>query len=231
MRTLSSLGLLLGLTAIPMASSASVTDFVTNNSFEDVQISGGRSTNPLDVPGWTKVGEEGDALIWRIGYSDILGSVTTTGHGNQFVTLGCGFNSSTCGVTSWSQAIISLPAGAYDLRFDIAVEFGPGGSGGPTHTQSLTVSLSGGASASQVFSADGSVEGNYWLDWETKSLLFGANGAPVLLTFSTNNLQFDIGIDDVHIFAAIPEPEAYAMLIAGLGLLGFAARRATRRGR
>jgi len=47
------------------------------------------------------------------------------------------------------------------------------------------------------------------------------------VTFSTMNLPFDIGLDGVHIFATavIPGPETYALLIAGLGMLGFAARR------
>jgi len=46
------------------------------------------------------------------------------------------------------------------------------------------------------------------------------------VTFSTTNLQFDIGLDDVHIFpTVISEPETYALLIAGLGMLGFVARR------
>ncbi len=36
-------------------------------------------------------------------------------------------------------------------------------------------------------------------------------------------------IDNVTINAAIPEPETYAMLLAGLGLLGFAARRRQRK--
>ena len=38
-----------------------------------------------------------------------------------------------------------------------------------------------------------------------------------------------LGAQDVAVFAPIPEPETYAMLLAGLGLMGFIARR--RRGR
>ena len=65
------------------------------------------------------------------------------------------------------------------------------------------------------------------------SLLDGTN----TLTFNSringipNSLAADIGahIDNVSVIqtsvAAIPEPETYAMFLAGLGLLGFAARR------
>ena len=40
-------------------------------------------------------------------------------------------------------------------------------------------------------------------------------------TFHNNNT----GSFEVNVAAAVPEPETYAMLLAGLGLLGFAARR------
>jgi len=210
----------LALAAFALCSSAhaSVTDFITNNSFEDVQIGPPfNSTNPLDVPGWTKVGPTGDALLWAKGYHDGGGTVSVTADGNQFVTLGCGASSSSCGLTSWSQAF-SLPAGSYTLQFAMAAELF-------NSTQALNVALSGGASASQSFSATGTVGVNYWADWQSKSLAFGANGAPVILTFSTNNLGFDVGLDNVHVLSAIPEPESYAMIMAGLGLMGFIARR------
>ena len=212
----------LALLALPLASHASVTDFVTNNSFEDVQIgSPFHSTNPADVPGWTKVGPNGDSLLWAKGYVDSAGSVQTAADGNQFVTLGCGFNSSSCGLTSWSQTF-SLPAGSYTLQFAMAAEF-------VNSTQAVNVALTGGANAVQDFSADGSIAQNYWADWETKSLDFSATGAPVTLTFLTNNLGFDVGLDNIHVLSAVPEPETYAMIMAGLGLMGFIARR--RRGR
>jgi hypothetical protein len=41
----------------------------------------------------------------------------------------------------------------------------------------------------------------------------------------SRNLATSSILDNVTISAAVPEPETYAMLLAGLGLLGFAARR------
>ena len=59
-----------------------------------------------------------------------------------------------------------------------------------------------------------------------------AAGSPITLgTFSSfeqhaqGNARRDITAGSVIVAAAIPEPEAYGMLLAGLGLLGFVARR------
>jgi hypothetical protein len=68
---------------------------ITNGDFEAVQIgSPFFSINPADIPGWTHSGDVGDALLWAIGYTDIGGSATVAGHGNQFVTMGGGFDAS-----------------------------------------------------------------------------------------------------------------------------------------
>lgn len=37
-----------------------------------------------------------------------------------------------------------------------------------------------------------------------------------------------IALDDIRVATPVPEPETYALMLAGLGLLGFAARRSTR---
>jgi hypothetical protein len=37
-----------------------------------------------------------------------------------------------------------------------------------------------------------------------------------------------LSVIDAGVMAPIPEPQTYALLLAGLGLLGFAARRRTR---
>ena len=66
---------------------------VINGSFEDVQISSPFvSSDPADIPGWTHSGSVGDGLLWAIGHTDSGGSVTVAGEGNQFVTLGGGFD-------------------------------------------------------------------------------------------------------------------------------------------
>ena len=49
--------------------------------------------------------------------------------------------------------------------------------------------------------------------WVVQNNTFAANGKPTW------------GAQDVLVFAPVPEPETYAMMLAGLGLLGFSARR------
>lgn len=49
--------------------------------------------------------------------------------------------------------------------------------------------------------------------WVVQNNTFAANGRPTW------------GAQDVVVFAPVPEPETYAMILAGLGLLGFSARR------
>lgn len=61
-------------------------------------------------------------------------------------------------------------------------------------------------------------------DWKpTVSFSVAAGGSLSFMLASTDADQFYIS--GMTITAAIPEPETYAMLLAGLGLLGFAARR------
>jgi PEP-CTERM motif len=51
--------------------------------------------------------------------------------------------------------------------------------------------------------------------WSVTNNTFQANGRPTW------------GAQDVAVFAPIPEPDTYAMMLAGLGLIGFIARRRT----
>src|SRR5258708_12918497 len=60
---------------------------VTNGSFEAVQIASTASRSAGDIPGWVHSGSPGDALLWRDGYSDGGGIVTTARKVNHFVTI------------------------------------------------------------------------------------------------------------------------------------------------
>ena len=63
----------------------------------------------------------------------------------------------------------------------------------------------------------------------SKSYAFTAAGTSATIRFSTFGLdpaaQFDVGIDKVELAGAVPEPETYALMLAGLGALGWVARR------
>jgi PEP-CTERM motif len=60
--------------------------------------------------------------------------------------------------------------------------------------------------------------------WHAASYTFTAiAGDSYHLYFSGKGAAF--GVDGVTVAAAVPEPESYAMMLAGLGALGFVARR------
>jgi hypothetical protein len=93
------------------ASTARGGNLVTNGSFEAVQIGPPFvSSNPADIPGWTRTGAAGDGSLWAIGYVDGGGSVTVAGAGNQFVTLGSGFDNPPA-FAAWSQTLTGLTVG------------------------------------------------------------------------------------------------------------------------
>ena len=105
---------------------------VQNPSFEQVQIGPPYQTNiPVDIPGWTHTGAQGDDLLWAVGA--INGLVSVAGAGNQFVTLGGGIAGP--GTASWTTRITGLsPGNNYMLGFKIANE-------GEAPSQTMTASL------------------------------------------------------------------------------------------
>ena len=96
-----------------------------NGGFEAVQIgSPYLSSNPADIPNWTHGGSVGDALLWNKNYADSFPA--HSGEGNQFVTMGGGFNGPSA-TTTWSTTISGLTVGGhYILSFMMANEDNPG---------------------------------------------------------------------------------------------------------
>jgi hypothetical protein len=197
---------------------------IQNGSFEQVPISSPFvSSNTADIPGWTHSGAVGDALLWAVGYSDGGGSITAAGQGNQFVTLGNGFDNFGSGTSSWSSQITGLTAGnAYLLTFMIANE------GANTNVPlSITAGFDAGSStASQSFTAP-TVAANYWKTWLPESLMFVATAATATVDFSTTDQAFDIGLDNVQAaeITTIPEPASLVLLGGSLAALGILRRR------
>jgi hypothetical protein len=196
------------LAALPAAAAS-----ITNGDFEAVQIgSPFFSTNPADIPGWTHTGAPGDALLWKVGYSDSGGSVTVAGNGNQFVTMGGGFDM--VGMASWSTSITGLiPGNSYLLDFMMADE-----STFSSDQQIMVDFTSGSLTLPVTFTAAGSSSANYWRDWQSKEETFLATGTSATVRF-TANTRFDVGLDDVRVSDAIvPEPSLLGLLIYGLSI-------------
>jgi len=210
--------------ALPAAALAGA--MITNGSFEAVQIGSPFVTsNPADIPGWTHSGSPGDGLLWAIGYADGGGSVTTAGDGNQFVTLGGGFDAP--GSADWSTTITGLSAGAsYVLTFMTATELGTGiEPGGP---QTMTVGfLSGSSTSPESFTSPVS-SAAYWRTWVTQDYTFVASADSAVVDFSVTDQQYDMGLDNVSVSpaTATPEPSSLWFLASGLVVLAGAARSA-----
>ena len=168
--------------------------FIQNGDFEDVKIAAPfTSKNPADVPGWTHTGDPGEALIWRVGYSDGSGTIAKAGHGSQFLTLGGGYHAPGSG--SWSTTISGLtPGKTYHLSFMLANE----NLGSP---QTLTVSFTRGSStAPQSYTVQS--DRGYWSVWEDKAQSFKATAATAEVKFSVTNQQYDLGLDNVRVSSA-----------------------------
>ncbi len=168
--------------------------FIQNSDFEDIKIAAPfTSRNPADVPGWTHTGDPGEALIWRVGYSDGGGTITKAGHGSQFVTLGGGYHAPGSG--SWSTTISGLsPGTTYQLSFMVANE----NLGTP---QTITVSFTRGSSSpAQSYTVQ--PDKGYWSVWEDKAQTFKATATTAEVKFSVTNQQYDLGLDNVRVSVA-----------------------------
>lgn len=187
------------LLATPMLASAAV-NLVTNGSFEVDSQSNGTWNIYSSLTGWTGIPN-----------IELRNNVAGTAYdGVNFVELDTYSNS------AMSQLLTGAP-GLYELSFWYSARPGTGA------TNDLSFTIDGSAPVS-VLNGVSNAGSNH--NWQNYSALinFDGNG---LLTFSAIGISDSYGgsLDMVSFTSAVPEPETYAMLLAGLGLLGFAAQR------
>lgn len=177
---------------------AQANELVTNGSFESIT-----GSNPV---GGYRVVNAGatDISGWTVGGTsvDIINGAYGAISGNSIDMLG------SPGPGSLSQTLSTVVGQTYVLSFDVSYN---GGS-----YKDIGVSPAGGA---QTFFTGASPFNHYTLQYTATS------ASTQLAFFSTGGANYSGAVLDNVSVAAVPEPETYAMLLAGLGLMGGIARR------
>lgn len=191
--------------------SAGPVNLITNGNFETV--ADGYTFNS----GFKVINNASSALTgWTVGASsvDLIRNAYNAIDGYSIDMLG------TPGPGFLSQSFSVVAGQRYNLSFDMARNSsGPAGQG---------VAVSFGGVAGNFYST---AAASNTLSSNTLSFTAASTGLATLSFASAAKAgtPFDnfsgAVIDNVSVMAAVPEPETYAMLLAGLGLMGFLRRR------
>ena len=182
------------------AFAAQAQNLVVNGSFEDNSITAGHWITVPSALGWT-----GTPNI------EIRNSIAGNAQqGSNFVEL------DTSGNSGMFQNV-AASAGWYQLSFWYSAREGvAAGSNGLNFTF-------GNLSGSVLANVAGAASGNVWQQYTANVLL---SGGTTSLIFNAIGASDSLGgsLDNVSV-TAVPEPETYAMMLAGLALMGTIARR------
>lgn len=204
---LKKIALAIALTTLPFTTFAVGPNLIVNGSFEDVssdpglqQLATGSWTTYTAIPGWTKTA--GHSIEVR---NDVAG---TAYDGVQFVEL------DSYGNSAMSQIITTTLGQAYALSF----WYSPRPSTGDTND--IEVFWNGIQLGATLTGVGGAAH-----NWTQHGFTVLGTGSDVL-TFAAAGVSDGVGgsLDKVSL-VAVPEPETYAMMMAGIGLIGFISRR------
>lgn len=173
-------------------------NLVVNGDFEG--YGGGYTVSGQGLNGWTVVGANAADQVFVFG--------PTPGFGPQTDALDLSGFSDNVG-QGVEQTVSTLAGTTYRLSFDYWT-------GSNVIPSSIDVFVNGVQIVDELTSGLDIFPRSY-------SYTFTATGATTL-RFLSGDLVVANDIDNVSV-SAIPEPETYALLLAGLGVLGFAARR------
>lgn len=181
---------------------------IVNGSFETASVNPGS--------GFATLGNGSTAINgWTVGGSiDYIGGYWAAQDGGRSVDL------AGTSLGSVSQMITDLVNGqAYRVSYWVSKN--PDG-GANTRTGTVTI---GNAQSTFTFSA--ATPGGAGMVWEQRFFDFVANGSSGTLSFAADasaGCCFGPALDNVSI-TAVPEPATWAMMIAGIGLVGATMRR------
>jgi choice-of-anchor C domain-containing protein len=164
-------------------------------------------TGSTAITGWTVTG----------GNIDYIGGLWQAAQGSR--SLDMVGNS----LGSIAQSFDTTAGAQYKVEFALSSNIA-GGLG-----QKILRVIAGNESDDYTYSPTG-LNANNNMRWADNSFTFTADAATTLLSFQAINglCCYGAALDNVRVTqvaAPIPEPETYAMMLAGLGLLGFAGRR------
>ena len=205
------------LAALATAGTANAaTELVVNGSFENNVISSSWATLS-SVTGWTSSASGNSAFEIQKGATQggQGGFNPVAAAGTQYLELNAARQ------TSVSQSIATTAGGTYTLSF--AYSGRPDTPGGA----SSLMNVYWGSTLLTPTALIGTTSGV----WQTYSQNVSALGSSTLLRFESigpvSAPTYGSYLDNVSVMTAVPEPESYAMMLLGLGLLGFMARRKT----
>ncbi|MET3134382.1 hypothetical protein AAKU55_004678 [Oxalobacteraceae bacterium GrIS 1.11] len=200
---------------VAAGSASAATNLVVNGSFELNRISSPWA--PVSqVTGWTSSATGNSAFEIQRGalQGGLHGFNPLAADGTQYLEL------NTDRFTAISQSVATTQGGLYSLTFSYSGRPDTAG-----HTPSKMNVYWGGTLETAT-----ALVGNTNGTWQTFTLNnLTASGPSTVLKFASIgpgiSPTYGSYLDKVSVIAAVPEPETYAMMLLGLGLLGFMARR------